>query len=129
MFDVALINMPFADFNLASIGVTQLQAALNRECFDKARAEIFYLNHAFAELFGFEGARGVASAVNSSNRGLGTLHTAPWSAARSGVAEILDLSAATGRVLNAFSPDGYVRVARASSGIVRGRSREFAAAE
>ena len=54
MFSIALINMPFANLNLASIGLTQLQAATNRECSDRVRTEIFYLNHAFAELFGFE---------------------------------------------------------------------------
>jgi ribosomal peptide maturation radical SAM protein 1 len=71
MFSVALINMPFANLNLASIGPTQLQAATNRECSNKVKTEIFYLNHAFAELFGFEEHFEIATAVNSSNRGLG----------------------------------------------------------
>jgi magnesium-protoporphyrin IX monomethyl ester (oxidative) cyclase len=71
MFGVALINMPFANLNLASIGLTQLQAATNRDCSDRVRTEIFYLNHAFAELFGFDEHSEIAATVNSSNRGLG----------------------------------------------------------
>jgi len=71
MFSIALINMPFANLNLASIGLTQLQAATNRDCSDSVRTEIFYLNHAFAELFGFDEHFEIAATVNSSNRGLG----------------------------------------------------------
>jgi ribosomal peptide maturation radical SAM protein 1 len=71
MFKVALINMPFANLNLASIGLAQLQAVTNREFAGKVTAKIFYLNHAFAGLFGFEAHVEIASTANSCNRGLG----------------------------------------------------------
>ena len=71
MFSVALINMPFANLNMASIGLTQLQAVTNRECPGKVRTEVFYLNHAFAELFGFEEHSEIANTANTCNRGLG----------------------------------------------------------
>jgi ribosomal peptide maturation radical SAM protein 1 len=71
MLKIALINMPFATLNLASIGLTQLKAILDRDCADAATTQIFYLNHWFAGLLGFEEHDDIASTVNSANRGFG----------------------------------------------------------
>jgi ribosomal peptide maturation radical SAM protein 1 len=71
MLSVALINMPFANLNLPTIGLTQLQSVLNRDFSGTVRTEIFYLNHAFAELFGFDGHMEISSTANSCNRGVG----------------------------------------------------------
>jgi len=59
MYTVALINMPFANLNLPSIALTQLKGMLVKDVNDVA-AEIFYLNHDFADLIGVEKYREIA---------------------------------------------------------------------
>src|SRR6516165_10551076 len=70
MISVALVNMPFARLDLPSLALTQLRAVLEREFPGELRAEIFYLNHDFAALFGYDTHEEIAY-FNNSNRGFG----------------------------------------------------------
>jgi magnesium-protoporphyrin IX monomethyl ester (oxidative) cyclase len=70
MVSIALVNMPFARLDIPSLALTQLRAVLERECAGEVKAEIFYLNHDFAALFGFETHEEIAY-FNNSNRGFG----------------------------------------------------------
>jgi magnesium-protoporphyrin IX monomethyl ester (oxidative) cyclase len=70
MVSIALVNMPFARLDLPSLALTQLRAVLEREFPSEVSAEIFYLNHDFAALFGFETHEEMAY-VSNSVRGFG----------------------------------------------------------
>ena len=54
MFRVALLSMPFAAVHIPSLALTQLKAVVARELDHTARADIFYLNHDFAQFFGLD---------------------------------------------------------------------------
>ena len=56
--EIILINMPFADINRPSIGLTQLQYRL--KCEQGLDARILYLNHDFGTYFGPEVYAGIA---------------------------------------------------------------------
>ncbi len=71
MYRIALINMPFANLNLPSIALTQLQSIVEREHADQVTADIFYLNHDFVDLLGFDGYREIANSIYSLNSGIG----------------------------------------------------------
>ncbi|MGW3267521.1 RiPP maturation radical SAM C-methyltransferase [Streptomyces sp. NPDC001056] len=49
---VALVNMPFADWNRPSFALGQLSTLVHREFDDRARAHVCYLNQDMAEFFG-----------------------------------------------------------------------------
>jgi ribosomal peptide maturation radical SAM protein 1 len=53
-FRIALINMPFGAVHTPSLGLTQLRAALARQHNEAACADVFYLNHDFAQFFGLD---------------------------------------------------------------------------
>ncbi len=48
MKKIILVNMPFAPIQMPSLGLTQIKYILNRQCKDRFRTDILYLNHDFA---------------------------------------------------------------------------------
>ncbi|MFF5256808.1 RiPP maturation radical SAM C-methyltransferase [Streptomyces leeuwenhoekii] len=52
MLRIALVNMPFADWNRPSFALGQLSTLVNREFDGRARARVCYLNQDLAEYFG-----------------------------------------------------------------------------
>lgn len=54
MYKVFLINMPFVDVSIPSIGLTQLQSVLRDQFPTEVSVDILYLNHDFANYFGFD---------------------------------------------------------------------------
>ncbi|MFO1432618.1 MAG: RiPP maturation radical SAM C-methyltransferase [Candidatus Competibacteraceae bacterium] len=54
MYSVCLINMPFVDVSIPSLGLTQLQSVLRDHFSTELSVDIFYLNHDFANYFGFQ---------------------------------------------------------------------------
>lgn len=71
MYQIALVNMPFANLNFPSIALTQLKSILDKEDAEKQRTDIFYLNHDFVDLLGLDGYREIAGSINSLNSGIG----------------------------------------------------------
>ena len=47
MYKIALINMPFADFNSPSLALTQLKSILGSQYGDQVSVDIYYLNQDF----------------------------------------------------------------------------------
>jgi hypothetical protein len=45
MYNISLINMPFAAFNAPSLGLTQLKAVLESQFENRVSVEILYLCH------------------------------------------------------------------------------------
>lgn len=52
MLHVALVNMPFADWNRPSFALGQLSTLVQREFDDQVRTQVCYLNQDMAEFFG-----------------------------------------------------------------------------
>lgn len=71
MYKIALINMPFGALHLPSIALTQLKVVLEDGLPGEAAADIHYLNHEFAGLFGLEHYRWVSDSVNVTATGFG----------------------------------------------------------
>lgn len=65
MFKIKLINMPFAEVSLPSIGLTQIQTVLREKYNDNIEVEILYLNHDFTQFLGMRNYRGI---VNDTDR-------------------------------------------------------------
>ena len=71
MFRIALINMPFANFRMPSIGLTQLRSVLTKELGDQVSTDICYLNHEFVEYFGQDHYARIADSSVSTVSGVG----------------------------------------------------------
>src|SRR5262245_9973004 len=71
MFKIALINMPFGDLRLPSIGLTQLKAVLDDEHQGRVAVDIHYCSHDFAQYLGIGLYRSISSSLNHHNAGLG----------------------------------------------------------
>lgn len=54
MYQVALINLPFASLKLPSLALTQLKYVLDAQFTDRVAAQVLYLNHDFARYMGVE---------------------------------------------------------------------------
>ena len=68
---IALVNMPWAPVNLPSIALTQLRSVVTERFSDRVEVDIHYLNHEFADFFGYEPYREVANTVAATVAGLG----------------------------------------------------------
>lgn len=71
MFRIAMVNMPFGDLRLPSIGLTQLKAVLDREFGGQVATDIHYCSHDFAHYFGFDLYKSISSALEHHNAGMG----------------------------------------------------------
>ncbi len=71
MFEVALINMPFAEVRFPSIALTQLRAALAGSLGERISSRVHYLNNDFANFFGLESYWSIAESVESVVKGFG----------------------------------------------------------
>lgn len=54
MFNVCLINMPFASIHVPSFALTQLEAVVKRKLAERVSVEVFYLNHDCARYIGIK---------------------------------------------------------------------------
>ena len=71
MFNVSLINMPFAALQMPSIALTQLKSVLEEKFNDQVSVEVHYLNLDFALEWGVELYEAVTGSMESQNSGLG----------------------------------------------------------
>jgi ribosomal peptide maturation radical SAM protein 1 len=71
MFNVSLINMPFAALQMPSIALTQLKSVLEEKFKDQVSVEVHYLNLDFALEWGVELYEAVTGSMESQNSGLG----------------------------------------------------------
>jgi ribosomal peptide maturation radical SAM protein 1 len=71
MFRICLVNMPFSDLGLPSIGLTQLKQVLETELRGQVSVDLLYVNQDFARLIGVEPYSFVANSAQSNNAGLG----------------------------------------------------------
>ena len=68
--DVALINMPFAELEWASLALTQLKAIADKRFGTSVHTEILYLNHDFVRFFGRERYRNFSMETGRQKTGL-----------------------------------------------------------
>ena len=52
MYEIALVNMPFANLSMPSLALTQLQAVVRKTLPGRAQAGVHYLHHDFAHYLG-----------------------------------------------------------------------------
>ncbi|MET0399228.1 MAG: RiPP maturation radical SAM C-methyltransferase [Longimicrobiaceae bacterium] len=52
MYQIALVNMPFANLSMPSLALTQLQTVVKKELGGRATADVHYLHHDFARHVG-----------------------------------------------------------------------------
>ena len=71
MYEIALINMPFADVLTPSLALTQLKYVAERAYPGKVRARILYLNNDFAGFLGAELCHDVALGLKHHTSGFG----------------------------------------------------------
>lgn len=71
MFKISLVNMPFANLNLPSIGLTQLKSVIDERFGDKVSVEICYANQDFGRYLQPKPYQFVASSMESHTSGLG----------------------------------------------------------
>lgn len=71
MYQISLINMPFANLSLPSIALTQLKAVAEQRFGGEVRVRILYLNLEFSQYLGQELYRYVIGALQANNSGLG----------------------------------------------------------
>src|SRR5215475_14858545 len=71
MYNIALINLPFADVNVPSIALTQLKHVVECAYADKVTVQILYLNHDFAHYIGEDLYREIATGLQHHTSGLG----------------------------------------------------------
>ncbi len=70
MFKVALVNMPFANAQLPPIALAQLRSVLAMEV-EGAEAEVFHLNHDFAQDMGLKNYALISNSLETTVTGLG----------------------------------------------------------
>jgi len=71
MYNIALINMPFANLSMPSIALTQLKAVVEDRFKEQVSVELLYLNHEFANYLGLNLYDLIISSPESQNAGLG----------------------------------------------------------
>ena len=71
MFDVVFIEMPFADINMPSLGLTRLKYVACDAFPDQVTARILYLSHRFADFLGTELYQAIALDIRHLNTGVG----------------------------------------------------------
>jgi radical SAM superfamily enzyme YgiQ (UPF0313 family) len=71
MFNIILINMPFGDLRLPSIGLTQIKAVLDKEFESRIVTRIVYSSHDFAHYVGVDVYDSICSSLDHHNAGLG----------------------------------------------------------
>jgi ribosomal peptide maturation radical SAM protein 1 len=71
VFKIFLINMPFADFCMPSLALTQLKSVLDKKYGAGVSVEISYLNHDFAHYLGIDPYRRIAHSVEALASGIG----------------------------------------------------------
>jgi ribosomal peptide maturation radical SAM protein 1 len=71
MFEIVLINMPFADIHLPSLALTQLKYVVEQAYPGRARARILYLNHEFTTYLGAQLCQDIGLRMNHHTSGFG----------------------------------------------------------
>jgi ribosomal peptide maturation radical SAM protein 1 len=71
MYEVVLINMPFASCTIPSIALSQLKAVVDTELAGRASARVAYLCHDLADYLGVERYRFVSNSMQPLNCGFG----------------------------------------------------------
>ena len=71
MFKIALINMPFGDLRIPSIGLTQLKAMLDEEFKGRVAVDIHYCSHDYAHYLGLDLYNSISSSLDHHNAGMG----------------------------------------------------------
>jgi ribosomal peptide maturation radical SAM protein 1 len=71
MYEIALINMPFANLHMPSIALTQLQSVVEKRFKNEVSVDVHYLNHDFANYLGLELYDRITQSADSQNSGLG----------------------------------------------------------
>ena len=71
MFKIALINMPFGDLRLPSIGLTQLKSILDEEFKGRVAVDIHYCSHNYAHYLGLDLYNSISSSLDHHNAGMG----------------------------------------------------------
>jgi hypothetical protein len=71
MFKITLINMPFGDLRIPSIGLTQLKAVLDEEYEGRIAVDIHYCSHDFAHYLGLDLYNSISGSMDHHNAGMG----------------------------------------------------------
>jgi ribosomal peptide maturation radical SAM protein 1 len=71
MYNVALINAPFASLKLPSLALTQLKHVVDRALGDRVGTEVLYLNHDFARYAGADLYQSIAVDMEAPYNGFG----------------------------------------------------------
>ncbi len=71
MYNIALINMPFANLHMPSIALTQLKSVVENRFKNEVSVDVYYLNHDFANYLGLELYDRITESADSQNSGLG----------------------------------------------------------
>lgn len=71
MYDIRLINMPFANLHIPSLGLTQLASVVSDSVDEDVRVRMHYLNHDFAHFFGVNNYREICALGEHQNSGVG----------------------------------------------------------
>ncbi len=71
MFKITLINMPFGDLRIPSIGLTQLKAVLDEEYQGRIAVDILYYSHDFAHYLGLDLYNSISGSMDHHNAGMG----------------------------------------------------------
>src|SRR5262245_30955000 len=71
MFEIVLINMPFADVHLPSLALTQLKYIVEQSYPGRVRARILYLNQEFTTYLGAQLCQEVGLGMNHHASGFG----------------------------------------------------------
>jgi ribosomal peptide maturation radical SAM protein 1 len=71
MYKITLVNMPFADIYVPSIGLTQLKEVVESKLKERATVEVLYLNHDFAHYMGLNFYNRLVNSMDHHITGLG----------------------------------------------------------
>ncbi|MEU3650017.1 RiPP maturation radical SAM C-methyltransferase [Lentzea sp. NPDC034063] len=71
MYDIRLINMPFANLHIPSLGLTQLRSVVRQQHAGRADVHVHYLNHDFAHFFTMKMYRDISALGEHQNSGIG----------------------------------------------------------
>ncbi|MEM7583895.1 MAG: RiPP maturation radical SAM C-methyltransferase [Acidobacteriota bacterium] len=69
MYNISLVNMPFANLNLPSIALTQLRSVVEERFGDRVRVRVLYLNHDLAGFMGLDLYKRMSGELYSSGLG------------------------------------------------------------
>jgi len=71
VFRIALVNMPFATLNLASLALSQLQSVLRNRFGDRVEVDVVYANQDVIQHIGLDFYQYVVESLEANNTGLG----------------------------------------------------------